>query len=79
MNHNRNYLNDFKELIFELNKLAPDIAELDLKNNADASRRVIIGLTTFERKSLHDFKNKIKSLRSELINTSKNKSINKNQ
>lgn len=70
----REFLKELKALIIELNSIAPDVAELELKNNSDASRRVIIALTAFENKSFPAFKNGIKNLRRTILY---NKKVNK--
>jgi hypothetical protein len=67
----RDLLNDFKKLIIDFNSLSPDIAELDLKNNLDASRRVLIGMNKWE-KDFDTYRKKIKALRSEFISKRQN-------
>ena len=67
----RDLLNDFKKLIIDFNSLSPDIAELDLKNNLDASRRALIGMNKWE-KEFDNYRKKIKALRSEMISKRQN-------
>jgi hypothetical protein len=71
LSNGRDLLNEFKTLIIGLNTIAPDIAELDLKNNLDASRRVLIGMNKWE-KEFDNYRKKIKALRSEMISKRQN-------
>ena len=68
-------LTEFSSLIIELNKLAPDIAELELRNNLDASRRVVNGLRLFETTHLEPFRKKMHGIRSEILSGNRNKKI----
>lgn len=67
----RDLLNEFKKLIIDFNSISPDIAELDLKNNLDASRRVLIGMNKWE-KDFDTYRKKVKAIRSEMISKRQN-------
>lgn len=67
----RGLLQDFKELILELNKIAPDIAVLDLKNNKEASGRVVRALAEFRIQKFGAFEEKIKKVRNEIVSKQK--------
>lgn len=67
----RNLLTEFSELFIELNKLAPDVAELDVRNNLEASRRILGGLKRFETNHLYPFKEKIRDVRKNILSKKK--------
>lgn len=59
----REALPQFKALILELNKMLPDIAELELRHNSEACLRVKRDLAAFRKGSLAEFENLIKAFR----------------